>query len=206
MQTDHTSNLPSLSRRQIFSILPAGLAGCLGCAASAVCAGQNPTTTPAHNPSEASGMSWQQVFGFAYRLSYIPAMNALADQIGKDKLMDMLKQGLSNAVKARIAAGPPTNRDFASFTKPLRSPAPILQHAIDMKVVEDTPTVFEFRISRCLWATTFRDQNAAELGYAGICHPDFATATAFNPKMRLIRTKTLMQGDDHCNHRYVVEA
>ena len=28
----------------------------------------------------------------------------------------------------------------------------------------------------------------------------------FNPKMRMIRTKTLMQGDDCCNNRYIIEA
>ncbi len=47
---------------------------------------------------------------------------------------------------------------------------------------------------------------AAELGYAWICHPDFAIATAFNPKMHLKRDTTLMQGESCCNHRWEVEA
>ncbi len=33
---------------------------------------------------------------------------------------------------------------------------------------------------------------------------DFATVTAFNPKLKMIRTKTLMQGADSCDHRYIV--
>jgi hypothetical protein len=64
----------------------------------------------------------------------------------------------------------------------------------------------EIKITECLWAKTFRAANAADIGYATICYSDFAGAVAFNPKMRLVRTKTLMQGHDCCNHRWVLEA
>ena len=64
----------------------------------------------------------------------------------------------------------------------------------------------EVRVTRCLWAETFRGADAADIGYAFVCHPDFASTTAFNPKMRMIRTKTLMQGHEYCNHRWVGEA
>jgi hypothetical protein len=37
-----------------------------------------------------------------------------------------------------------------------------------------------------------------------ICYPDYAVAKGLNP--RLIRAKTLMQGDDSCSLRYVMEA
>jgi hypothetical protein len=30
-------------------------------------------------------------------------------------------------------------------------------------------------------------------------------ASAFNPKLQMIRSKTLMQGHDGCNRRYVME-
>ena len=43
------------------------------------------------------------------------------------------------------------------------------------------------------------------VGYASICHPDFAMTEGYNPKMKLLRTKTLMQGDDCCNHCWVME-
>jgi hypothetical protein len=38
--------------------------------------------------------------------------------------------------------------------------------------------------------------NAVDLGYILFCYADLASAKAFNPEMRLIQTKTLMQGDD----------
>ena len=73
-------------------------------------------------------------------------------------------------------------------------------------VVENSSEAFEVRVSECLWATTFRAADAAELGYSWVCHPDFAMARAFNPKMRLRRDSTLMQGSPYCNHRWEIEA
>ena len=79
-------------------------------------------------------------------------------------------------------------------------------HVLSMKRVESTPTAVEVRVTECLWVSTFRAADAADIGYACICHPDFASTTAFNPKMRMIRTKTLMQGHEYCNHRWIMEA
>jgi len=36
-----------------------------------------------------------------------------------------------------------------------------------------------------------------------VCHGDYAWAEGFNPDIKLVRDKTLMQGDSICNHRYV---
>jgi hypothetical protein len=68
--------------------------------------------------------------------------------------------------------------------------------------VEDQPAAFEVKVEECLWAATFRKHKAEDLGYLLICHPDFAMARGFNPKMKLHRTKTLMQGHKCCNHRW----
>ncbi|MFN2243355.1 MAG: L-2-amino-thiazoline-4-carboxylic acid hydrolase [Anaerolineae bacterium] len=44
---------------------------------------------------------------------------------------------------------------------------------------------------------------AAEIGYAIQCHRDHADCQGFSPRIVLNRSKTLMQGDDCCNHRFV---
>ena len=84
----------------------------------------------------------------------------------------------------------------------LKEPDEILRHAIAFDIVEDGGTAFEVRVTECLWASTFRAADAADLGYSWVCHPDFAMARAFNPEMRLRRDQTLMQGATHCNHRW----
>ncbi len=73
------------------------------------------------------------------------------------------------------------------------------------EVVEDSEHVFEMKITECLAEIVFREANALDLGYACVCHADFGLPVGINSKLKLIRTKTLMQGHDCCNHRYVWE-
>jgi len=70
-------------------------------------------------------------------------------------------------------------------------------------VAEDTDKVHELRVTECLWAQTFIAAKAGDLGYAGVCFGDYAFAKAFNPSVEMVRDKTLMQGHDGCNHRYL---
>jgi hypothetical protein len=81
-----------------------------------------------------------------------------------------------------------------------------MQHALDAEIVERSPQAFAYRVKRCLWAKVFRDENAGDIGYAMVCYPDYAVARGLNPKLRLIRTRTLMQGDSDCVLRYQMES
>ena len=76
---------------------------------------------------------------------------------------------------------------------------------LTLEIVEDTPQAVEVKVTECLWAKTFREMGAAEIGYSLICYRDYADCQGFNPSITMIRSKTLMQGDDYCNHRFVWE-
>jgi len=72
-------------------------------------------------------------------------------------------------------------------------------------VIREDDEVFELKFSECLWAKTFREANASEIGYAGVCFQDYAMARSYNPKMSLTREKTLMQGHDCCHFKYTMK-
>lgn len=191
-----------LNRRELFSVLPAGAAGCLGCIGGSACAAQAET----HTWTEKADMTWEGLFRFAYQKDFIPLLKGIGEGIGKDKLLNMLKEITSGAATRGMASKTNINRDFAAWVANLKQMPPMIQHTLAVDIVEDSPRAFEYRVSRCLWAKTFREAGAADIGYAAVCHPDFAVASGFNPKLKLIRTKTLMEGHDCCNHRYVIEA
>lgn len=162
-------------------------------------------TNVKHKFLEDSHLTFQEVFDFAFK-SRIPVLQGLAEEFGEEIFLDTIKKIASErALKAgqEAAAHLPSN-DLAAF-KAAGEPGNFGKHVLTLEMVEDTPQAFEVRVTECLWAKTFREMGAAELGYALICHSDYADCQGFNPRITMIRTKTLMQGDDICNHRFVWE-
>lgn len=162
--------------------------------------------TVQHKFLEDSNMSFQEVFDFAYK-KLVPVLQGLAKELGEDHFLELLqKVAFENALKAGQArARELACNDLAAFTGSGSEPSHFAKHVLTRETVEDMPQAFELRVTECLWAKTFREMGAAELGYALLCHTDFADCQGFNPRITLIRSKTLMQGDDCCDHRFVWE-
>ena len=195
----------------LLNVLPAGALGCLGCTkAGAVCLAQSAQTQPPkHKFTDKSDMTYEQIFGFAFQdgTRFIPIMKILAEEIGKTKFLEMVKRASSKSAAEGALREYRTapRRDLAAWIAPFKSKDPFWEHVVTYRIVEETERAVELKITECLWAKTCRQMDAADIGYAAICHGDFASAPVFNPKMRMVRTKTLMQGDDFCNHRWTLE-
>ncbi|MFC2099666.1 L-2-amino-thiazoline-4-carboxylic acid hydrolase, partial [Candidatus Bipolaricaulota bacterium] len=148
-----------------------------------------------------------EVFDFAYEKT-IPVLKGLADELGEERFLEAVKKVASECA---LKAGQETARklpcnDLAAFTGAGEEPSRFAEHVLTRETVEDTPQAFELRVTECLWAKTFREMGAADLGYLLLCHTDYADCRGFNPKITLTRSKTLMQGDDCCDHRFVWKA
>ncbi|MGD8441185.1 MAG: L-2-amino-thiazoline-4-carboxylic acid hydrolase [Holophagae bacterium] len=192
-----------LDRRQMIAGLCAtGTLACLGCGRVARTA--DVVESAARGFSTASGMSFEEVFHFAYARSFIPTMKNLAGRVGMEVIQDTACETAAQVI-AGVAASMP-DRSLSAWAASMKEPDEVMRHAISFDIVEDGETAFEVRITECLWAATFRAADAADLGYSWVCHPDFAMARAFNPEMRLRRDQTLMQGSTHCNHRWELKS
>lgn len=193
------------NRRQFLKLLSVGSIGCLGC--GSLC-GLNETLK--HKFQDDSKMTMERVFKFTYN-EIIMKVKLLADimgkDIGRDKFIKYLEEAgkKSGEIDAVAYAKKLGTNSFAAFTTEFRGDDYMVNHILTFKIIADTDKAFETRIIECLWAKTFRENDAADIGHAMFCNRDFTTASAFNPKIRLIRSKTLMQGFDHCNHRWVFE-
>jgi len=185
-------------------VLPAGCLSCLSLScrhAAPAIAQKLPSAT--HKFQEDSQLSFEEVFRRMYR-PLVETLNDVAEEIGRDKLIAIVKaqaekHGRENGQRgAKSGAG-----DFRSFTDWAREPDRFWQHVLTFTVVEDTPKAFEVKVTECLWAETFRGAKGEDFGYATICHPDFASASGYSSNLELVRTKTLMQGDAVCNHRWI---
>jgi hypothetical protein len=161
-------------------------------------------TSTKHKFLEGSNMTFQEVFEFAFK-SFIPELHSLAKELGEAQFLEALKKiALESALKdGQTAARQLPRNDFAAFNAWAREPNHFWKHALTFEIVEDTSQAFEVRVTECLWAKTFRELGATDIGYVLICHPDYAYCQGFNPQITMSRSQTLMQGDNYCNHRWV---
>jgi len=127
--------------------------------------------------------------------------------LGREKAFDIIRKDSEKLavenVKRQMAKRKPFKRfeDFVAFLEE-SDRSPFWSHVLTLTYPEKTPKKLVYRVTECLWAKTFKELNATDLGYLMICHPDFAMAQACHPKIKLERTETLMQGDNYCDHTY----
>jgi len=206
------SNLASSRREFLLNILPAGTLFCLGCGNLSVwTAGQDAqkVVEEKHKFQEDEGMSYEEVFRFAIKNIHIRLLKGLSQRLKDIDFIETLKAvTYERAVEAgRKAVEKSPLVDFATYRAQRRQAFtdPFSRHVFTYTIAEDSEKALEWKFIECLWAKAFREADAADIGYATMCYGDYGRAEALRPKIRFTLTKTLMQGHDCCNHRYVWE-
>lgn len=196
-----TSNLKENRRNFLKTMIPAGGMLCIGC----------PSLTSANTTSLKKqdqdfskriqtelSLTHEKYFYLRYK-NFIGVMEKFAEYMGREELIAMLKKAKDDfylSRKPNLKA-----KSVKDFINPMLENDDIKIH-LDMEVLELTDNVCQLKITNCLYAKTFRKENAGDIGYANTCYTDFKAAVTFNPKLKLERTKTLMEGHDFCDHRY----
>ena len=182
-------------RRQFLSrFLPFGMMTCMACPKVFAFSGSAENDISSDQEKlykERSEMSYEAIFNFAFRDHLIPLLKTLSEKYNKEEFLILMREVASKALSVKEVMDKSNSNLNQVFWK----------HVLEREVIEDSDEAFELKITKCLWEKVYREANATDLGYALACHTDFATAEASN--QILIRTKTLMQGDDCCNHRWI---
>jgi hypothetical protein len=71
--------------------------------------------------------------------------------------------------------------------------------------LEESDTVFAYNVSYCAYAEMYQRLGLGELGPVLSCLRDAAFAEGFDPRMRMERPQTIMEGAPVCQFRYTVE-
>jgi len=150
-------------------------------------------------------MTYEQYFQSLY-MGTVELARAFEKAIGKEKAQEITKKAAEEAgvrgIKQLVSMKPIESfEDFKLMIKGTNA-SPLMSHVLTVSYTDEEPKKLSCEITECLWAKIFKDVNAADLGYIICCNPDFATAKAYHPNIKLKRTKTLMQGDSCCDHTY----
>ena len=202
MQEEKT--IDSGRRTFITKVVPACALTCLAARnVFALAQSEEVSQEAAHKFDEAINrdITYRQMLANRYR-EFIELSKALEKEWGKERTVEFLKKMTTEKMTqyGKKQAEQSTDNSFEAYVKQFRAG---YRNMLTKEIVEDTDKAFELEVTECIWADVFLRAQAGHIGYAAVCWGDYAWASSFNEKIEMVRDKTLMQGHDCCNHRYL---
>lgn len=104
----------------------------------------------------------------------------------------------------RFAAEAPNGTSLQAFVD--RSNLWRMEDALKVEVRRQTATEYDFDVVRCRYAEMYREMGLGEIGHLLSCQRDGSFCEGYDPKLKMQRTQTLMQGASYCDFRYTYDA
>lgn len=132
-----------------------------------------------------------------------PIYDEMVARLGKDDARAILSAAIT---KDSIAHGQAYSADLPDEGKLEDFHALLPQWkadgALEMDMLEENASRVHYNVTRCKYAEMYREMGLDEIGGILSCGRDGTFCTGFNPKIKLERTQTIMQGASHCDFRY----
>lgn len=77
--------------------------------------------------------------------------------------------------------------------------------ALEVEVLEQSDSAYSFNVTRCRYSEMYREMGLGEIGHLLSCMRDGTFCEGYDPRLKLTRTQTIMQGATHCDFRYTYE-
>jgi phosphohistidine phosphatase SixA len=132
-----------------------------------------------------------------------PLLAVFCEEFDRRRVMEIARQTIVRIARQQgeqiaSAMGGDSLEHFAASLEDWKK-----NDAMQIEVLEQTAERFSFNVHRCRYAEMYRQLGIPELGELLSCNRDFALIEGFNPKVRLTRTQTIMQGAEFCDFRFV---
>lgn len=168
------------------------------------------TEEPVHKFKEKLETTYEKYYinAFAEQIALIRELERV---VGKEKAHEIVgewsEKRVFNGIKAHLEEEGISISNFEEFKDHEKKmwESPQVKRTHTYSITKNTPNSVTYTVTECIWAQTLKALNAADLGNLMMCETDFASAKAYNPKITLTRTKTIMNGDECCNFTYTWE-
>ncbi len=74
--------------------------------------------------------------------------------------------------------------------------------ALQIRVINQAEDRLEFDVTRCRYAEMYSELGLGEIGHLLSCNRDGHFCDGYDPRIKLTRTQTIMQGASYCDFRY----
>lgn len=132
-----------------------------------------------------------------------PIYEILVREMGKERAQAVIGEAVREAALATgrsFAAQEASGTNLERFAALL--PLWAKGDAYDMELLAQTREHFEFNITRCGYAEMYHAMGVGDIGHLLSCQRDGLFCEGYDPRIRLSRTQTIMQGASHCDFRY----
>jgi hypothetical protein len=139
-------------------------------------------------------------------LAIAPILKAISQKIGKEEAVAILrevnqKEAFERGQELMKIVGKngieELAKDVASWGE---------GGILEMEVLEQTSTTYFFNVFRCPYYEKYKELGLDEFGVEFSCCRDEPFARGFNPQLKLVRSKTIMEGADYCDFRYYLNS
>ncbi len=136
-----------------------------------------------------------------------PIYAEMVAEIGEDRAAEVLDRAIRKAAvaegRAFAAKAPDGKTSLAEFIKLYELWT--ADGALEVKVIEASDTVFNFDVTRCRYAETYREMGLGHIGRLLSCNRDGTFCEGYDPRIKLERKQTIMEGAPCCTFRYRFE-
>ena len=133
-----------------------------------------------------------------------PIYAEMVAEIGEEKAARILDAAVR---KAAIAEGKEFARKAPGGTTSMADFIKLYElwtadGALEMKVLEASDTAFDFDITRCKYAETYKEMGLGKIGHLMSCNRDGTFCEGYDQNITLERKQTIMEGAPCCPFRY----
>ncbi len=132
------------------------------------------------------------------------------DELKETHGVDVAQRTVANAVRASsieqaqaMAAEVGGKTNMQTFVD--RQSQWTMGGALEIDVKEQSDTTYRFNVTRCRYSEMYREMGLGEIGHLLSCQRDGTFCEGYDPRLKLKRTQTIMQGASHCDFHYRFE-
>ena len=136
----------------------------------------------------------------------VPLIQAFAEKMGPEQALAVATEVVRTLARAagRETAENLGANDTAALAEVVRN-VWSAESALEVKILEESDCKLSFDVTRCAYAEMYEKLGLKEFGTYLSCSRDASFAEGFNPRLKLQRTQTIMEGARFCNFRFSIK-
>jgi hypothetical protein len=135
-----------------------------------------------------------------------PIYEILKRDFGVERAQAVIAEAVAKAAVEsgkQFASREPDGTSIASFVA--LQPLWEKDDALTVEVLRADDAHYDYDVKRCRYAEMYHEMGLGEIGHLLSCARDSLFIEGYDPRVRLERTTTIMQGGGRCDFRYQIE-